>query len=272
MNPVFQPLFERITQFDTALLLIWAFFIFFGGLVYYLRREDKREGYPMVDISPRGVPIQGFPEMPEVKLYKRLWKDGTTAMPHHYPPSPVRAGRLLGFPGAPLVPIGNPLLAEVGPGAYPQREDEPLLSLGSPQVVPLRKATDWSVAEGEGDPRHLPVLDSRSAHVGTVTDLWVDRGVKILRYFEVTLTIPEAPGRRVLVPIYYTDVNVRRGRVRVRSLLAYQFTDVPGIADPDEITGREEDRLNAYYAAGLVFSRGMAGGLPLPAGAVEHRP
>lgn len=272
MNPVYQPFFERATQFDTTLVLTWAFFILFGALIYWLRREDKREGYPMVDISPVGVPIEGFPEMPEVKEYTRLWKDGTTTMPHHYGSSRVRAERLLGFPGAPLVPIGNPLLAEVGPGAYPLREDEPLLSYGKPQVVPLRVAEDWSVAKGEGDPRGLPVLDSRFAPVGAVTELWVDKGVKILRYFEVTLSIPQAPGRRVLVPIYYTDVNTRRGRVRVRSLLAYQFADVPGIASPDQITAREEDRINAFYSAGLIFSRGMDGGLPLSAGAVETRP
>jgi photosynthetic reaction center H subunit len=205
--------------------------------------------------------------MPGVKQYTRLFHEAPTAMPHNYGSSRARGQRLLRFPGAPLVPIGNPLLAEIGPGAYPLREDEPLLSDGKPQVVPLRVAAEWSVAKGDSDPRGLPVLDSRATPVGTVTELWVDKGVKILRYLEVTLSIARAPGRVVLVPIYDTDINPSRGRIRVRSLLAYQFADVPGLADPDQVTAREEDRINAYYAAGLVFSRGNDGGLPMPAGA-----
>jgi photosynthetic reaction center H subunit len=268
MTAQYQTFFERTTQFDAVELLIWAFLIFFGGLVYWLRREDKREGYPMVDISPVGQPIEGFPKMPEVKVYKRPFKE-PTQMPHHYGSSKVSAVRLLRFPGAPLVPVGNPLLAEVGPGAYPLREDEPLLSHGTPQVVPLRVARDWSVAAGDCDPRGFPVLDSRRTPVGTVSELWVDRSVKILRYLEVTLTIPEAPGRRVLVPIYYTDINGRRQRMVVRCLLAYQFADVPGLAAPDQITAREEDRISTYYASGLIFSRGNDAGLPTPRGATE---
>ena len=31
---------------DVALLVFWAFVLFFVCLVFYLRREDRREGYP----------------------------------------------------------------------------------------------------------------------------------------------------------------------------------------------------------------------------------
>ena len=71
-------------------------------------------------------------------------------------------------------------------------------------------------------------------------------------------------GRRVLLPIYFADVSKRRGWVRVRALLAPQFADVPGLANPDQITAREEDRVNAYYASGPLFSQGTNGGLPAP--------
>lgn len=259
------------SQFDGALILTWAFFIFFGGLVYWLRREDKREGYPMVDISPANQPIEGFPEAPEPKTYTRMHRP-PTEMPHRYGSSKVQAERLLRFPGAPLVPVGNPLLAEVGPGAFPLREDEPLLAHGTPQVVPLRVARDWSVAKRDTDPRGLTVYDSRHAAVGTVSELWVDRSVKILRYLEVTLTVPEAAGRRVLLPIYYADISKRRRWVRVRALLAHQFADVPALASADQITAREEDHVNAYYSSGFIFSRGMAGGLPVPRAAAKASP
>ncbi len=250
-------------QFDGVLLLTWAFFVFFGCLVYWLRREDKREGYPMVDVSPVDRPIEGFPEVPPPKTYRRLFRD-PTQMPHDYGASKVAAERLLRFPGAPLVPIGNPLLAEVGPGAYPLREDEPLLAHGEPQVQPLRIARAWSVAKHSSDPRGLPVYDGRQVQVGVVEDLWVDRAVKILRYLEVRLINPSARGQRILLPVYHADINARRGFIRVRSLLAPQFADVPVLADPDQITAREEDRINAFYAGGELFSRGTFGGLPLP--------
>ncbi len=250
---------------DGVQILVAAFFAFFGCLIYYLRQEDKREGYPMEDLTPTNRPIEGFPAVPPPKVYNLL-KGGTTQMPHHYGSSAVRAQRLLRFPGAPLVPVGSPLLAEVGPGAYPLREDEPLMAHGHPQVLPLRVAKDWSVAKGDADPRGMPVYDSRHVLVGTVTELWVDRAVKILRYLEMDLARPGA-ARTVLLPIYYADVSKRRRRVRVRALLAYQFADVPPLAHPDQITAREEDRVNAYYSGGLLFSRGGDGGLPLPAAA-----
>lgn len=51
---------------DTAQLVLYAFWFFFFGLVYYLRREDKREGYPL-DSDRRGVAVQGFPAQPPAK-------------------------------------------------------------------------------------------------------------------------------------------------------------------------------------------------------------
>ena len=251
------------TQFDGAEIITWAFFAFFGALIFWLRREDRREGYPVVEERPMGRPVRDFPQAPAPKTYTRL--DGPpTQMPHHYGSSKALGERLLRFPGAPLVPLGNPMLAEIGPGAYPLREDVPLMSYGHPQVLPLRIARDWAVARGDTDPRGLTVYAARHVAVGTVTDLWVDRSVKILRYLEVALTLPEAAGRWVLLPIYYTDINARRQWVRVRSLLSFQFADVPGLASMDQITAREEDRLNAYYSSGQIFGRGNDGGLPLP--------
>ncbi|HEY0776455.1 MAG TPA: hypothetical protein VGD56_00690 [Gemmatirosa sp.] len=53
---------------DLAQIAIYAFWIFFAGLIYYLRREDKREGYPMVSDGPGGT-IQGFPRTPGPKRF-----------------------------------------------------------------------------------------------------------------------------------------------------------------------------------------------------------
>lgn len=45
-------------NFDFAQLVLYAFWIFFFALVVYLRREDKREGYPLQ--SDHG-PVNGWP-------------------------------------------------------------------------------------------------------------------------------------------------------------------------------------------------------------------
>ncbi|MGZ8412856.1 MAG: hypothetical protein ACXW61_08540 [Gemmatirosa sp.] len=52
---------------DLAQVALYAFWIFFFALVYYLRREDKREGYPLR--SDRGEPLLGFPVSPGPKQW-----------------------------------------------------------------------------------------------------------------------------------------------------------------------------------------------------------
>lgn len=59
---------------DGAQIILYAFWLFFFGLIYYLRKEDKREGYPLD--SSRG-PVQGFPVVPERKRY--IGQDGKEA-------------------------------------------------------------------------------------------------------------------------------------------------------------------------------------------------
>ncbi len=53
--------------FDAAQIAVYVFWLFFAGLIWYLRREDKREGYP-ID-SPWGA-NDGWPDPPaEKKTY-----------------------------------------------------------------------------------------------------------------------------------------------------------------------------------------------------------
>jgi photosynthetic reaction center H subunit len=59
---------------DGAQLTLYAFWLFFFGLIYYLRREDKREGYPLE--GERG-PVDGFPAPPKKRTY--IARDGKEA-------------------------------------------------------------------------------------------------------------------------------------------------------------------------------------------------
>ena len=52
---------------DVAQVVLYLFWIFFFGLIYYLIRENHREGYPMD--SDRGV-IEGWPRAPAPKTYR----------------------------------------------------------------------------------------------------------------------------------------------------------------------------------------------------------
>lgn len=52
---------------DVAQIAIWLFWLFFALLVFYLRREDKREGYPLR--NERGDRLKGFPETPGNKPF-----------------------------------------------------------------------------------------------------------------------------------------------------------------------------------------------------------
>ena len=45
---------------DFTQITVYLFWFFFAGLVIYLRREDKREGYPL-DSDRSGVPVEGWP-------------------------------------------------------------------------------------------------------------------------------------------------------------------------------------------------------------------
>lgn len=55
-----------ITEYiDFAQIVLYAFWIFFAGLIIYLRREDKREGYPLEAEGRPRVTVQGWPGMPE---------------------------------------------------------------------------------------------------------------------------------------------------------------------------------------------------------------
>jgi photosynthetic reaction center H subunit len=236
---------------DLAQVVLYGFWIFFAGLIYYLHRENKREGYPLVPDGRGGrAVLEGFPGVPAPKTY--LLRDGRT---RQAPPGggadshTLQAERSHPYPGSPLQPLGNPLLAGVGPGAYAQREDSPDPTLdGTPRIVPLRTVPGFDVSDRDIDPRGLPARGGDGAVGGKVVDLWVDRSEMLFRYFELELPT----GRRVLLPVNFADVL--RHEVRVSALLGSQFVDVPATRHPEQITRLEEERVTAYYGAGTLYA------------------
>jgi photosynthetic reaction center H subunit len=242
------------SRIDVAQVVLYMFWAFFAGLIYYLHRENKREGYPLESDTGMGrTRFEGFPATPEPKSFTLVNGDVFLA------PGPNSAYEALNggeptsrLPGAPIVPIGNPLLAGVGPGAYASRADVADLTLeGLPRIVPLRAAEGYEVAHQDPDPRGKPVVGDDDQVGGTVVDLWVDRSEAIFRYIEIEVD-GAAGKRKVLLPMNFARVNARN--VRVKSILGAQFADVPGLKNPDQITRLEEDRVMAYYGAGTLYA------------------
>ena len=99
----------------------------------------------------------------------------------------------------------------------------------------------------------MTVVGADGVTGGIVRDAWVDRSETILRYLEVEVASPSGL-RRVLLPVNFTKINAGRGQVKVKSILGAQFADVPGLAMPDQVTLREEDRITAYYASGHLYA------------------
>ncbi len=244
-----------ITQhIDLALISLYLFWAFFAGLIYYLHRENKREGYPLVEEHPvgRGVSIVGFPGVPEPKTYILHGGHGTSSLPSgRAERADLALARTAGFAGAPFVPVGDPMTAGVGPGSWAERADTPDLTVdGAPKIVPLRAAPDFHLAPEDPDPRGWPVIAGDRVAAGVVSDVWIDLSEYMARYFEI-----EMPGgAKALVPTTFARVDGRRGRVSVTALYSDNFAGVPKTASPDQVTMLEEEKIAAYYGAGLLYA------------------
>jgi photosynthetic reaction center H subunit len=242
------------SYFDVAQVAVYVFWLFLAGLIYYLRSEDKREGYPLESDRSPNIRVEGFPPMPKPKRFI-LPHGGIQTAPRAEVAPPVNGRSVGGFPGAPLEPIGDPMLSGMGPGAYAHRADEPDLMFGTnePRIVPLSADIAFSLASEDPDPRGMVVVAADGKSAGTVVDAWVDRSEMIVRYLEIAL--PGAGAPHVLVPMTMAVIDGKRNRVAVDAILADQFANVPRLRLPDRITLLEEDKISAYYAGGSLYAK-----------------
>jgi photosynthetic reaction center H subunit len=237
---------------DVAQVVLYAFWIFFAGLILYLRREDKREGYPLESDRSGRVVVQGYPPIPDPKTFV-LRTGRTYSAPPGNPERPdLRAEPIAPWPGAPLEPTGNAMTDGVGPGAYAMRADVPDTTIDNkPRMAPLRVATNFGVDERDADPRGMDVVGADGKVAGKVSDVWVDRAESLVRYLEVG--VPGAAGS-VMLPMGFAKIDKHRGIVRVQAILAHHFPGVPRLRNPDQVTFLEEERIMAYYGAGTLYA------------------
>jgi len=243
---------------DVAQIALYGFWIFFAGLIWYLHREDKREGYPLdsdrTDRSGGRVKVQGFPAVPAPKTFRLA--DGSTVQA----PTPdggadrrpVAAQPLGHGEGAALQPTGDPMRDGVGPASYAARGNVPERMVdGSPMIVPMRSVSGWHINRRDPDPRGMTVVGCDGTTAGTVRDVWVDKAEPQIRYLEVELS---SGGRKVLVPSGFVKYDAARRLVKVNAITGAQFAGVPSTASTEQVTRLEEDRITGYFGGGTLYA------------------
>lgn len=251
---------------DVTQVVLYLFWAFFAGLIFWLRREDRREGYPLERDNPRRVLSHNPILIPSPKTF--LLPNGETVQA----PRPERderaimAERMLAASGSPLEPIGDPMSSNVGAASYAQRSSEVEHMLGGEDmIVPMRVADGFTVSAGP-DPRGWNVVATDGVSAGTVKELWVDRADVMVRYLEVELGVAQAAADAAdaadatatastrLLPITMLRLDRTRRQVEVSAVRAGHFSEVPVLANPDRITVLEEERIAAFYAGGRRYA------------------
>jgi photosynthetic reaction center H subunit len=235
---------------DIAELTFYLFFLFFLGLVWYLNRESRREGYPLEhDISGvvgDDISRLDFSEKKRFQLPHGMGIYVPEDVPRDAMPTNVLP-RV--YAGTPLDVTGELLASGLGPGGYALRADRPDVDMfGRPRIVPMAVAEHVSVVAQDTDPRGLPVVGVDGKVAGTVRDLWVDRAEHVIRYLDVALN----EGGTATLPM--PMVKVSRGKVVTDAVTAAQFANCPQLASAVQITLLEEEKVSAYFGAGYLWA------------------
>jgi photosynthetic reaction center H subunit len=208
--------------------------------------------------------------VPAPKTYELL-NGGTVQLPNDRNDDhrELNATPLAPWPGAPLVPNGNAMKDGLGAAAWADRADRPDMTTdGEPRIVPMSQLPEheFYIAARSPDPRGMNVRACDGKVVGTVTDIMLDRMEFLPRYYQLTLH----SGKVVLLPMMYVRVKTQRDaptegswserlidargkELRVASLNAEQFDDVPTTASDSVVTLLEEDKIQAYYGGAHVY-------------------
>ena len=102
---------------DVAQITLYVFWVFFALLVWHLRQEDRREGYPL-EADGKGMTSHSVLFIPDAKTFN-LPHGGTKSVPDGIADTrAIKASRRNNYPGTPLEPTGDPMADAVGAAAY----------------------------------------------------------------------------------------------------------------------------------------------------------
>jgi photosynthetic reaction center H subunit len=241
-----------VGTFDVTEMVFLAFVLFFLALMVYLRREDRREGYPLEDeVTGRVDTPGGILATASPKTFHMPFGRGTVTTPTKgREPVDVAGQRTFRSPGAPYHPTGNPLTSGMGPAAFAERARHPDLDgEGRNRIVPIGMAEHIAVHARDADPRGMSVVGADGAVAGTVTDIWVDRAEHVIRYLEV-----DTGSAKILAPMAMAKVEGRKGRIVIDAINAADFAAAPVPAKAGEVTFYEEERIIGYFGGGYLYA------------------
>jgi len=240
-------------DFDLASLSLWLFWVFFALLIFYIQRENMREGYPLEDDDGNTSPNQGLFPVPDDKTFRLPHGRGEVTVPSGQNPDrkDLALRKTATGNGFPFEPTGDPMVDGVGPASWAPRRNVPELDgHGHPKIVPMAGTDHFNVAAGR-DPRGLEVEAGDDEIVGKISDMWIDEPEQLVRYLEIELDEKYGGGSR-LVPM--TFARIKSDRVRVRSIFARHFAGVPQHASPRQVTLLEEEKIAGYYGGGTLYA------------------
>lgn len=244
------------SHIDVAQVVLYTFWLFFAGLIFYLRREDRREGYPL-ESEFTGKPYdEDSLLIPSKKVFTLASGEQTDSMRRDK--RELKLAPTQAWTGAPFEPTGDPMVDGVGPASWAERRDVVERTAdGHAKIAPMRSLPDFMIAKGDTDPRGLPVKGCDGVVAGTVTDVWIDHGEQMIRYLEVELSGQSAVpgvGGALLLPMAMAKLTGYPAYVRVVSIRGDQFAGVPRTKSPGEVTLLEEEKVVAYYAGGYLYA------------------
>ncbi len=239
-------------NFDLVSAALWLFWIFFALLIFYIQRENMREGYPLENDDGTVSANQGMFPLPDPKTFKLPHGRGDVTVPNtDGERREVALQQTNVANGYPFEPTGNPMKDGVGPAAWAARRDVAELDAhGHPKIIPLSGSDKFFVAAGR-DPRGLPVMAGDGEIVGRICDMWVDEPEQLVRYLEIELDAATGEGTR-LVPM--TLARIHSNRVAIKSIFGKHFNDVPKHKSDNQVTLLEEEKISAYYAGGTLYA------------------
>ncbi|MEO0328206.1 MAG: photosynthetic reaction center subunit H [Pseudomonadota bacterium] len=246
-----------VGNIDVAQVVLYAFWIFFAGLIWYLQAESRREGYPLESDLTGDYNKDAFISLPTPKTFKLPHGMGerTYPNPENRDTRKIKAERTSKVAGSPLVPTGNPMKDGVGPAAWAERPDHPdLTPHGTPKIQPMSVLTSFKIADGDPDPRGLSVITPDGQIAGEITDAWIDQTESVIRYYEIKF----GRNNKRLVPQHFALLREKmRGSGKefyIHAIMSDQYRDIPKTAKKDEITMLEEEKIMGYFGGGLLYA------------------
>ena len=236
-----------IGNLDVAQITLYAFWLFFAGLIFYLRREDRREGYPLENEAAGRLRPRDFLWIPTPKTFRRSDGREVSAPNFRADTRPINATKTEPWPGAPLdAEWRSDGCADVGPWQLRRTRRRTIQdpSMVTTSSFPCAFATNFAVAGGERKPDRLC---GQSAPTGRRPEPSGTSGsTEANACFATTRSRSAGAENGSFFRSTFAKVDAKRRSVAVSALLAAQFAGVSVDARSRQghaARGRQDHRL-----------------------------